>query len=121
MRWPAGGRSRLQTSLVGNGCCREAVRRYAASLTQFVQAGLAPPLPLVESTSIRLNYELIRTSDMVGVMTADAAAGYAAQRKLALLPINLESHLPAVGAIMLPGRMSNAMGLYLRVLRESCG
>ena len=84
----------------------------------FVQAGLAPPLPLVESTSIRLNYELIRTSDMVGVMTADAAAGYAAQRKLALLPINLESHLPAVGAIMLPGRMSNAMGLYLRVLRE---
>ena len=73
------------------------------------------------STSIRLNYELIRTSDMIGVMTADAAAGYAAQRKLALLPIDLESHLPAVGAMMLPGRMSNAMGLYLRVLRESCG
>ncbi len=87
----------------------------------FVHAGLAAPLPLVESTSIRLNYELIRTSDMIGTMTEDAAVAYAGQRKLAILPIELGNRLPYVGAILRRGRVSNATGLFLRVLRESCG
>jgi DNA-binding transcriptional LysR family regulator len=87
----------------------------------FVHAGIAAPLPLVESTSIRLNYELIRTSDMIGTMTEDAARGYAALRKLAILPIELGDRLPHVGAILRRGRVSNATGLFLRVLRESCG
>jgi DNA-binding transcriptional LysR family regulator len=87
----------------------------------FVHAGIAAPLPLVESTSIRLNYELIRTSDMIGTMTEDAAAAYAGQRKLAILPIELGDRLPDVGTIMRRGRVSNATALFLRVLRESCG
>jgi DNA-binding transcriptional LysR family regulator len=86
----------------------------------FVNAGIAAPVPLIESTSIRLNYELIRTSDMIGVMSEAAATAYAAQRKLSILPVTLDGHLPHVGVMMRPGRMSNAMTLFLKVLRETC-
>jgi DNA-binding transcriptional LysR family regulator len=89
--------------------------------SMFVHAGIAAPLPLVESTSVRLNYELIRTSDMIGTMTEDAAVAYAGQRKLAILPIELGDRLPYVGAITRHGRVSNAAALFLRILRESCG
>ncbi|ARP98397.1 LysR substrate-binding domain-containing protein [Pseudorhodoplanes sinuspersici] len=86
----------------------------------FVSAGLAAPAPLIESTSIRLNYELVRTSDMIGVMSEAAAMTYAAQRRLAILPIDLGDRLPYVGVMMRSARMSKAMALFLRILREQC-
>ena len=46
----------------------------------FAAAGVAAPVPLVESTSIRLNYELVRSSDMIGVMPDDAATAYVPPR-----------------------------------------
>jgi DNA-binding transcriptional LysR family regulator len=87
----------------------------------FVSAGLAAPVPLIESTSIRLNYELVRTSDMIGVMSEAAATAYAAQRRLAILPVDLGDRLPHVGVMMRQARVSNAMALFLRILREQCG
>jgi DNA-binding transcriptional LysR family regulator len=87
----------------------------------FLDAGQTRPLPSVECTSIRLNFELVQASDLIGVMTEDAAASYAAQRKLAILPIELGKQLPYIGAMMRHGRVSNATALFLRVLRESCG
>lgn len=95
------------------------IRRAIDSL--FAEAGLAAPEPLVESTSIRLNYELIRSSDMIGSMTADAAESYAAQRQLAILPIELGERLPPVGVIMRPSGMTRALALFLDVLRAGCG
>lgn len=86
----------------------------------FVSAGLAAPVPLIESTSIRLNYELVRTSDMIGVMSEAAATTYAAQRRLAILPFDLGDRLPDVGVMMRSARMSKAMALFLRILREQC-
>lgn len=87
----------------------------------FVGSGLAAPVPAIESTSIRLNYELVRGTDLIGVMTDDAAVAYAAQRALAILPIDVGARLPPVGVMTRSARMSNAMTLFLRVLRESCG
>jgi DNA-binding transcriptional LysR family regulator len=84
----------------------------------FVQAGLVPPVPLVESTSIRLNYELLRASDMIGVMTADATADYVARGKLAILPLAFGQALPPIGVMQRPGQRSNAMGLFLDVLKK---
>ncbi len=84
----------------------------------FVSAGLAAPVPLIESTSIRLNYELVRTSDMIGVMSEAAATTYAAQRRLAILPVDLGDRLPHVGVMMRQAHVSKAMALFLRILRE---
>lgn len=84
----------------------------------FVTAGFAAPMPLIESTSIRLNYELVRTSDMIGVMSEAAATAYAAQRRLAILPVDLGEHLPFVGVMTRQTRMSKAMALFLSILRE---
>lgn len=87
----------------------------------FAAAGIAAPVPLVESTSIRLNYELIRSSDMIGVMPDDAAAAYRAGGALAILPFDLGEWLPWVGVMTRPAPPSHALTLFLRVLRENCG
>jgi DNA-binding transcriptional LysR family regulator len=85
----------------------------------FAAAGIPAPVPLVESTSIRLNYELVRSSDMIGVMPDDAAAAYG--RALAILPFEFGDRLPWVGAMTRSAPTSQALNLFLRVLRETCG
>jgi DNA-binding transcriptional LysR family regulator len=87
----------------------------------FATAGIAAPVPLVESTSIRLNYELMRSSDMIGVMPDAAAAAYNAGRALAILPFDLGDRLPWVGVMTRTAPPSHALTLFLRVLRENCG
>ncbi|MBN9080272.1 MAG: LysR family transcriptional regulator [Rhizobiales bacterium] len=85
----------------------------------FIQAGLVPPLPLVESTSIRLNYELLSQSDMIGVMTADATADYVARRKLAVLPFAIGDLLPPISVMHRAGQRSNVLSLFLDVLKKA--
>lgn len=86
----------------------------------FAAAGIPAPIPLVESTSIRLNYELVRSSDMIGVMPNDAASMYTAERGLAVLKFDLDDRLPYVGVITRNMRHSQALSLYIRVLHEIC-
>jgi DNA-binding transcriptional LysR family regulator len=88
----------------------------------FLTAGLPAPRPVVESTSIRLNYELVRASDMIGMMPEDAAAAYASRGAgLAVLPIDLGDRLPFVGVMTRTAPPSHALRLFLKVLREICG
>lgn len=87
----------------------------------FSAAGLVPPVPLVESAMIRLNFELVRASDMIGVMPDDAAQAYAAARSLTILPLELGDRLPFVGVTTRPAPPSQALTLFLRLLRETCG
>jgi DNA-binding transcriptional LysR family regulator len=87
----------------------------------FAAAGIPAPVPLVESTSIRLNYELMRSSDMIGVMPDDAAAAYNAGRALAILPFDIGERLPWVGVMTRTAPPSHALTLFLRVLRETSG
>jgi DNA-binding transcriptional LysR family regulator len=87
----------------------------------FAAAGLAAPVPLVESTSIRLNHELVRSSDMIGVMPEDAAVAYASGRGLVILPFELGDLLPWVGVMTRTAPPSQALNLFLQVLRETCG
>lgn len=87
----------------------------------FASAGIPAPVPLVESTSIRLNYELIRSSDMIGVMPDDAASTYSAGGGLAILPFELGDRLPYVGVMTRTAPPSHALTLFLRMLHESCG
>lgn len=85
----------------------------------FIEAGLSPPVPFVESTSIRLNYELLLASDMVGVMTADATADYVKRGKLVTLPLPFGENLPPVGVMLRPGQRSSTMRLFLDVLKKA--
>jgi DNA-binding transcriptional LysR family regulator len=87
----------------------------------FAAAGLPAPVPLVESTSIRLNYELMRSSDMIGVMPDDAATAYMAGRALAILSFDIADRLPWVGVMTRTAPPSHALTLFLRVLRENSG
>jgi DNA-binding transcriptional LysR family regulator len=87
----------------------------------FSAAGLAPPVPLVESALIRLNFELVRASDLIGVMPEDAATAYASTHSLAILPFELGDRLPFVGVMTRTAPASQALTLFLRVLREACG
>ncbi|MGE3990001.1 LysR substrate-binding domain-containing protein [Pseudorhodoplanes sp.] len=87
----------------------------------FAAAGIAAPVPIVESTSIRLNYELVRSSDMIGVMPDDAATAYKADRALAILSFELGDRLPYVGVMRRTAPPSHALSLFLRLLRETCG
>jgi DNA-binding transcriptional LysR family regulator len=85
----------------------------------FAAAGRTAPIPIVESTSIRLNYELVRASDMIGVMPDDAASAYVPG--LVVLPVDLGDLLPWVGVMTRNAPPSQAMDLFMRVLRETCG
>jgi DNA-binding transcriptional LysR family regulator len=87
----------------------------------FAAAGIPAPVPVVESTSIRLNYELMRSSDMIGAMPDDAAVAYNACRALAILPFDIGDRLPWVGIMTRSAPPSQALALFLRVLRETCG
>jgi DNA-binding transcriptional LysR family regulator len=87
----------------------------------FAAAGIPVPVPIVESTSIRLNYELVRTSDLIGVMPDDAASAYAASGALAILRFEFGDRLPWVGVMTRTAPPSQALILFLRVLRENCG
>jgi DNA-binding transcriptional LysR family regulator len=87
---------------------------------QFSNAGITPPTPLIESTSVRLNQAVIAGTDMIGVMIHSAALDYAHAGKLAILPIKLCNGPPPIGVIMRTQKVSQAVATFLAALREQC-
>lgn len=87
---------------------------------QFIRAGIRPPTPSIESTSSRLNYAVVRGTDMITVMTQDAALGYIHSKTLVALPIDLAGPLPHVGVITRTKRLSQAVNVFLIALRAQC-
>lgn len=88
---------------------------------QFVAAGVVPPTPVIESTSTRINFEVVRGTDTVGVMTEDAALTYRRSGTLAILNVKFAARLPYVGVVTRTARVSNALTTFLTVLRAECG
>ena len=88
---------------------------------QFVAAGVAPPAPVIESTSTRINFEVVRGTDTIGVMTEDAAVIYRRSGTLAILNVKFAARLPYVGVVTRTARVSNAVTTFLTVLRAECG
>jgi hypothetical protein len=64
---------------------------------QFADAGLMPPTPMIESTSVRLNQVVVAGTDMIGVMICDAAHAYARSGELATLPVKFSRQPPHIG------------------------
>ena len=71
----------------------------------FRQAGVEPPLRLVESMSILVNTTLVQETDMLSVMPRDVAAHYARLGRVDVLPVKLPPPSGPVGVITMPGRL----------------
>jgi DNA-binding transcriptional LysR family regulator len=87
---------------------------------QFIQAGTVPPVPMIESTSIRLNQAIVARTDMICLMIYDAARAYARSRQLVILPVKFFSQPPYIGVITRSPQVSHALATFLAVLRAQC-
>jgi DNA-binding transcriptional LysR family regulator len=88
--------------------------------SQFIRAGIRPPTPSIESTSSRLNCAIVSATDMITVMTEDAANGYVKAGTLAILPVDVIDPLPMVGFIARTPHLSPALRTFLAALRRQC-
>jgi DNA-binding transcriptional LysR family regulator len=70
----------------------------------FREAGVEPPLSIVESLSILTNTMLVRETDTLAVLPSDVAAHYARSGVLRVLPVNLPPPSGPVGVITAAGR-----------------
>jgi molybdate transport repressor ModE-like protein len=87
---------------------------------QFIHAGTVPPVPTLESTSIRLNQAVLAGTDMIAIMIYDAASAYARSGQLAILPVKFLSRPPYIGVITRSPQLSHALDTFLAVLRAQC-
>jgi DNA-binding transcriptional LysR family regulator len=94
------------------------IRRAIES--HFIRAGLRPPIPKIESTSSRLNAAIVSATDMIAIMTEDAALGYRKAGTLAILPVTPIGPLSEVGIITRSQHLSYAMRPFLAALRLQC-
>ena len=88
--------------------------------TAFREAGVAPPLRLIETASITVNKMLVQKSDMLGVMPRDVAREYAALGLVRVLPLRLPAPSGPVGLVTAVGRpLPPAAGDLIQALREA--
>ncbi|VTU20944.1 LysR substrate-binding domain-containing protein [Variovorax sp. RA8] len=84
----------------------------------FVEQGLAPPEPWIESTSPTLNQALMRESRCIGVLSGAAAHHYQRLGMLSILPLSLGSDVGPVGMVWDRQEPSPALARVLQALRE---
>ena len=66
----------------------------------FVEARLALPLNIMETSSMLLTSSLVRHSDMLAVMPTLVANHYVERGTLAIVPLPIRKHLPPFGILM---------------------
>jgi len=87
---------------------------------QFSHVGTVPPVPTIESTSIRLNQAIVAGTDMICLMISDAARAYARSGQLGILPVKFSSRPPYIGVITRSPQVSHALATFLAALRAQC-
>ncbi len=86
----------------------------------FRQAGVEPPICVVESMSILTNTMLVKETDMLGVMPRDVAELYAGMKLVRILPVKLPAPSGPVGVITAAGRaLPQAATDLVQALREA--
>lgn len=85
----------------------------------FVEQGLAPPEPWIESTSPMLNQALMRESRCIGVTSGEAAQHYQRLGLLSILPLSLGSDVGPVGMVWDRQEPSPALARVLQALRDA--
>jgi DNA-binding transcriptional LysR family regulator len=83
----------------------------------FSENGVVPPTPVIESTSLRLNYAILSITEMIAVMPQDAAIDYEKTGQLGGLRVKIGDRLPAVGVITRRSSTPLAVEAFLQILR----
>jgi len=96
-----------------------AIRNQVINL--FLQAGLAPPLPIIETQSAKLIGEMIAASDRcVSIVPADIAEELARVAGVAIVPYSFEWTLPPIALFTRSeGRPREAGARFAQALRAS--
>lgn len=87
---------------------------------EFASLDLPAPKIVFGSISAPLNCELLRQSDLIGVLGDDAAREYARTKQLVILPVPVMQPLPHVGLIMRPGSQTKALAAFVKAFRKEC-
>jgi DNA-binding transcriptional LysR family regulator len=85
----------------------------------FQQDGLAPPINIVETSSLLFTTRMLQQSDMVAVLAADVAHYYASHGMAAVLPLDMPCHMDAFGLITRSDRLlSPAAKVMMKALKQ---
>ncbi|MDR7151652.1 DNA-binding transcriptional LysR family regulator [Hydrogenophaga palleronii] len=85
----------------------------------FQQDGLAPPLNIIETSSLLFTTRMLQQSDMVAVLAADVAHYYAAYGMATVLPLAMPCHMDAFGLITRSDRLlSPAAKVMMKALKQ---
>ncbi len=85
--------------------------------TMFLEHGLQPPANVVETSSLPVTVNLLRASDLLTALPAEAVAPYLTARQLAVLPLELGVGMESFGIIRRRHLLSPAAQRVLDALR----
>jgi DNA-binding transcriptional LysR family regulator len=86
----------------------------------FQEAGLAPPIDVVETSAPLFITRMLQQSDMLAVIPTDVARYYVAHGILAVLPLEMPCHMDDFGIITRTDRLlSPAAKVMIRALKAS--
>ena len=86
----------------------------------FQEAGLAPPMDVIETAALLFITRMLQQSDMLCVMATEVARYYAAHGILSILPLEMPCHMDDFGLITRSDRqLSPGATLLLQALRTA--
>jgi DNA-binding transcriptional LysR family regulator len=87
----------------------------------FQEAGLKPPMDVIETAALLFITRMLQQSDMLCVVATEVARYYAAHGILAILPLEMPCHMDDFGFITRSDRMlSPGALLLLKALKTAC-
>jgi DNA-binding transcriptional LysR family regulator len=87
---------------------------------EFMEAGVAVPINILETSSMLLTSSLLRQSDMLAVMPTLVARHYEERKILGIVPIKFRRRLASYGVITRKGRiLSPATQLFIGEIRSA--
>lgn len=93
---------------------------HEALMATIETAGVTHPLPMLTSTSMTANLELLRRSDAIGVQSGSMAADALAQGLLVALPLQLVHDTGEVGLVWREPTPDPALAVVLQALVDAC-
>ncbi|MET0542934.1 MAG: LysR substrate-binding domain-containing protein [Variovorax sp.] len=86
----------------------------------FQEAGLAPPINVIETSALLFITRMLQQSDMIAVLATDVARYYASHGIGSLLPMELNCHMDAFGIITRTDRLpSPAAKVMMKALKAA--
>lgn len=121
---PLAGRKRLEWSEVVNEAWimppADSVARHAVNAL-FAENGLSPPKDTVSSLALTLNLELLRETQLLGLMPQKLAQRHVLRGEIAILPLDTANLLPEARCFWRSDQLeqNRALSLFLKCLQQA--